>query len=73
MNVMELLVAVIGVLLCGALLAAMLRTHRPELAMGLSLLAGAVVVVVVGRRVVVVVTTVVVVVVTVVVAVVVVV
>ena len=52
MNVMEPLVAVIGVLLCGALLAAMLRTHRPELAMGLSLLAGAVVVVFLLRQIV---------------------
>ncbi|MBE6807157.1 MAG: stage III sporulation protein AD [Ruminococcaceae bacterium] len=44
MSVMEMLVAVVGALLCGALLAAVLRTHRPELAMGLSLLAGIVVV-----------------------------
>ncbi len=43
MTAMEMLVAVVGVLLCGALLAAVLRTQRPELAMGLSLLAGAVV------------------------------
>ena len=44
MSVMEMLVAVVGVLLCGAMLSAMLRTQRPELAMGLALLAGAVVV-----------------------------
>ena len=35
-----LLVSVIGALLCAAFLAAVLRTHRPELAAGLSLLAG---------------------------------
>lgn len=50
MSVMELLVAVIGVLLSGALLAAVLRAQRPELAMGLSLIAGAVVVVFLLRQ-----------------------
>lgn len=50
MSVMEMLVAVVGVLLCGALLAAVLRSQRPELAMGLSLLAGMVVVVFLLRQ-----------------------
>ena len=40
MNTAELLTAVAGVLLCGAMLSTVLRSHRPELAMGLSLLAG---------------------------------
>ncbi len=35
-----LLVSLVGVLLCAAFLAAVLRTQRPELAVGLSLLAG---------------------------------
>ncbi len=50
MSVMELLVAVIGVLLSGALLATVVRAQRPELAMGLSLIAGAVVVVFLLRQ-----------------------
>lgn len=37
----ELLLTAVGVLLCGALLSAVLRTQRPELAVCLSLLAGA--------------------------------
>lgn len=37
----ELLLTAVGVLLCGALLSAVLRTGRPELAVCLSLLAGA--------------------------------
>lgn len=37
----ELLVAAVGMLLCGALLSAVLRAQRPELALCLSLLAGA--------------------------------
>lgn len=40
MNITELLTAAVGVLLCGAMLSTVLRTHRPELAVGLSLLAG---------------------------------
>lgn len=36
----ELLVTAVGVLLCGGLLSAVLRTQRPELAVCLSLLAG---------------------------------
>ena len=40
----ELLVTAVGVLLCGGVLATVLRSQRPELAMCLSLLAGAVVV-----------------------------
>lgn len=40
---MDTVLAVTGVLLCGALLAAVLRTQRPELALCLSLTAGAVV------------------------------
>lgn len=36
----QMLVAVVGALLCAAFLAAVLRTQRPELAMGLSLAAG---------------------------------
>ncbi|MBQ8683949.1 MAG: stage III sporulation protein AD [Clostridia bacterium] len=39
----KLLVAAVGILLCGALLALMLRTRRPDLAMCLSLAAGGVV------------------------------
>ena len=35
------LVTVVGILLCGALLSAVLRTQRPELAVCLSLLAAA--------------------------------
>ena len=35
-----LLVSAVGVLLCGAFLATVLRSQRPELAVGLSLLAG---------------------------------
>lgn len=50
MNAMGMLVAVVGVLLCAALLAAVLRTQRPELAMGLTLTAGAVVVVFLLRQ-----------------------
>lgn len=38
------LITAVGVLLCAALLATVLRTHRPELALGLSLAAGALVV-----------------------------
>lgn len=38
------LVAAVGVLLCAALLAVVLRTQRPEIALGLSLLAGILVV-----------------------------
>lgn len=37
----ELLVTAVGLLLCGAVLSAVLRTQRPELAVCLSLLAGA--------------------------------
>ena len=44
------LVAVVGVLLCGALLATVLRAQRPELAIGLSLLAGVLVVVFLLRQ-----------------------
>lgn len=44
MNVTEILVAAVGLLLCGALLASVLRTQRPELAVCLSLLAGVLVV-----------------------------
>ena len=40
----ELLVTAVGMLLCGALLSAVLRSQRPELAVCLSLLAGALVV-----------------------------
>lgn len=50
MSVMEMLVATLGVLLCGALLATVLRSQRPELAMGLGLLAGAIVVVFLLRQ-----------------------
>lgn len=50
MSVMQMLVAVVGVLLCGALLATVLRTQRPELAVGLSLLAGVLVVVFLLRQ-----------------------
>ncbi|MBR0446942.1 MAG: stage III sporulation protein AD [Clostridia bacterium] len=45
-----LLVSVVGVLLCAAFLAAVLRTQRPELAVGLSLLAGVLVTVAVVSR-----------------------
>ncbi len=46
----EVLTAAVGVLLCGALLATMLRSWRPELAMCLSLMAGvAVLVLLVGQ------------------------
>lgn len=45
-----LLVSVVGVLLCAAFLAAVLRTQRPELAVGLSLLAGVLVTVAVISR-----------------------
>ena len=38
------LITAVGVLLCAALLATVLRAHRPELALGLSLAAGALVV-----------------------------
>lgn len=38
------LITAVGVLLCAALLATVLRTHRPELALGLSLAAGVLVV-----------------------------
>lgn len=41
----EILLTAVGLLLCSALLAAVLRTQRPELAAGLSLLAGVAVVV----------------------------
>ena len=44
MSVTEVLVSVAGLLLCAALLATVLRTQRPELAVCLSLLAGALVV-----------------------------
>lgn len=50
MSTMEMLVAVVGVLLCGALLATVLRTQRPELAMGLSLTAGVVVMIFLLRQ-----------------------
>ena len=40
----ELLVTAVGLLLCGALLSAVLRTGRPELSLCLSLLAGVLVV-----------------------------
>ena len=40
----EILVTAVGILLCGGLLSAVLRTQRPELAVCLSLLAGTVVV-----------------------------
>lgn len=40
----QILVAAVGVLLCGGLLSAVLRTQRPELAVCLSLLAGVLVV-----------------------------
>lgn len=40
----EILVTAVGLLLCGGLLTAVLRSQRPELAMCLSLLAGALVV-----------------------------
>lgn len=40
----EILVTAVGLLLCGGLLSAILRTQRPELAMCLSLLAGVLVV-----------------------------
>ena len=45
-----LLVSMVGVLLCAAFLAAVLRTQRPELAVGLSLLAGGLVTVAVVSR-----------------------
>ena len=41
MTQMPLLVTAVGILLCGALLSAVLRTQRPELAVCLSLLAAA--------------------------------
>jgi len=41
MTYTELLVTAVGMLLCGALLSAVLRAQRPELALCLSLLAGA--------------------------------
>ena len=41
MTYTELLVTAVGMLLCGALLSAVLRVQRPELALCLSLLAGA--------------------------------
>ena len=44
MNDTEILVTAVGLLLCGGLLSAVLRTGRPELAACLSLLAGALVV-----------------------------
>lgn len=44
MNITEILVAAVGLLLCGALLASVLRSQRPELAVCLSLLAGVLVV-----------------------------
>ena len=40
----EVWIGAVGVLLCGALLTAVLRPQRPELAMGLSLMAGVLVV-----------------------------
>ena len=40
----EILMTAVGLLLCGALLSAVLRTQRPELALCLSLLAGVLVV-----------------------------
>ena len=40
----EILVTAVGILLCGGLLSAVLRTQRPELAVCLSLLAGVIVV-----------------------------
>lgn len=46
----EILVAVIGILLCAAMLAVLLRTHRPELAMCLTLGAGAAVLILVLRE-----------------------
>ena len=42
MNDTRLLMTVVGLLLCGAVLSAVLRAQRPELAVCLSLLAGAV-------------------------------
>ena len=50
MNVTGVLTAVAGVLLCASVLSTVLRTHRPELAMGLSLLAGVLVLGVVLSR-----------------------
>lgn len=50
MSVTDLLTAVAGVLLCAGVLSTVLRTHRPELAMGLSLLAGVLVLGVVLSR-----------------------
>ena len=50
MNYTEVLVTAVGLLLCGALLSAVLRTGRPELAACLSLLAGALVVGMLLRR-----------------------
>ena len=44
MTHVELLVTAVGVLLCGGLLSAVLRSQRPELAVCLSLLAGVLVV-----------------------------
>ena len=46
----EILVTAVGLLLCAALLAAVLRTQRPELAVSLSLLAGVTVVVLLLRQ-----------------------
>lgn len=50
MNITGVLTAVAGVLLCAGVLSTVLRTHRPELAMGLSLLAGVLVLGVVLSR-----------------------
>lgn len=50
MSVTDVLTAAVGVLLCGAVLSTVLRTHRPELAMSLSLLAGILVLGMVASR-----------------------
>lgn len=50
MSYTELLVTAVGVLLCGGLLSAVLRSQRPELAVCLSLLAGVLVVGVLLRQ-----------------------
>ncbi len=46
----EVLIAVVGVLLCAAMLAVLLRTQRPELAMCLGLAAAAVVAILLVRQ-----------------------
>ena len=47
---MQTLLSVMGILLCGGLLAAVLRTQRPELAMCLGLAAGAAVLILLMRE-----------------------